>query len=118
VTRINVVPVEELTNKHVFAEWRELPRMAGFALKAKAPSIPDDYVLGAGHMKFFLDKGIWLERRHQELTQECLRRGYRLSNTEPFVMPNLFGRKDYKPTENALKINRERINTRLREMNK
>jgi hypothetical protein len=26
MTRINVVPVQELTNKHLMAEYRELPR--------------------------------------------------------------------------------------------
>lgn len=119
MTRINVVPVEELHNKHLFAEWRELPRMAKFAHKAVRPAeIPDDYTLNKGHMKFFLDKGIWLERRHRELTEECLRRGYNLSNREPFAMPNIFGRKDYVPTERALTINRERIAERLEKMRK
>jgi deoxyribonuclease (pyrimidine dimer) len=117
MTRINVVPVEELCNKHLFAEWRELPRMAAFAHKAKQPAaIPPDYTLGEGHMKFFLDKGTWLERRHAELTAECLRRGYNLSNTNPFVMPDIFGRKDYVPTEQAIRINKERIAERLESM--
>lgn len=33
MTRINVVPVTELTDKHLLAEYRELPRIFGASKK-------------------------------------------------------------------------------------
>lgn len=54
MTRINCVPVEELTDKHLLAEYRELPRI--FNLARAVEDAPTEYVLGTGHMKFFYDK--------------------------------------------------------------
>jgi hypothetical protein len=113
MTRINVLPPEELCNQHLLAEWRELPRMAWFAGKAASKDAPREYTLGAGHMKFFLDKGIFLENRHTDLTKELLRRGFQLSNTEPFIMSDRFGKKDYIPTADAVRINRARVLERM-----
>lgn len=113
MTRINVVPVQELCSQHLFAEWRELPRMASYALKARPGPIPPAYTLNTGHMRFFLDKGHFLEERHDQLTRELIKRGYSLSPRQRFEMPDNFGKRDYVPTEEALAINRERITSRL-----
>ena len=29
MTRVNLVPVEELADQHLFAEWREIKRLVG-----------------------------------------------------------------------------------------
>lgn len=113
MTRINVVPVETLCDQHLLAEWRELPRMNGFAEKCVDGTIPKSYVLGAGHMKFFLDKGIFLENRHKELTTELIKRGFNLINRTQFKMSDRFGRKDYVPTNHALVLNQDRIRERM-----
>lgn len=115
MTRINVVPVRELCDQHLLAEWRELPRMRSYAEKTKsaASDIPAGYTLGEGHMKFFLDKGLFLENRHAELTSELLLRGFNLNNLEPFVMSDKYGKKHYEPDEYALFINRQRIEERM-----
>ncbi len=115
MTRINVVPVEELCDQHLLAEWRELPRMRSYSEKTKKSlsEIPSSYTLGEGHMTFFLDKGEFLESRHAELTAELLARGFSLNNLTPFVMSNKYGKSHYVPTELAMNINRERIAERL-----
>lgn len=56
MTRINCVPVQELSGPHLVAEYRELPRV--FALVRKAAlrgsfSQPETYTLGKGHVLFF-----------------------------------------------------------------
>jgi len=113
MTRINVVPVEELCDQHLLAEWRELPRMAGFVSRCVDPSAPSDYTLGTGHMKFFLDKGEFLEARHAALTSELLHRGFSLKDTRKFKHNDKFGRTNYQPTPEAIQINRARIAERM-----
>lgn len=113
MTRINVVPVEELCDQHLLAEWRELPRMNGFAEKCAKPNIPNQYVLGEGHMKFFLDKGKFLERRHSQLTNELTKRGFNLTIRTRFVMTDRYGQLDYVPTDAAILLNRGRIQQRM-----
>lgn len=122
MTRINVVPVKELCDQHLLAEWRELPRIKSsinksFNRKNKPFSIqeiPDNYVLGKGHVKFFFNKLIYLFKRHKELTEECIKRGINLNNRESLQFEfNVSYMNDYKPTDEALRINRERIKERM-----
>ena len=113
MTRINLIPPEELCNQHLLAEWRELPRMAQFSKTTKNPIIPKTYVLGAGHMKFFLNKPSFLEDRHIRLTEELVKRGFRLSLMERFVMPKIFGDFRYIPSTDDIILNRLRIAERL-----
>lgn len=56
MTRINCVPVEELHQKHLVAEYRELPcvfKLAEAAAKRGGVVAPDEYTLGAGHVKYW-----------------------------------------------------------------
>ena len=119
MTRINVIPVQELHQKHLVAEYRELPRV--FKLARDGANIPDQYVLGAGHVTFFYDKLAFLYKRQCELVQEMLDRGYNPTldpqelydkwRDEKSVLWN-----DYEPTIDAMQINRERIEERLLDM--
>lgn len=77
MTRINTLPPAVLTNQQLMAEYRELPRIftavhANIAA-GKTPAdfdIPDRYVLGRGHVKFFYDKIGWLTSRYAGLYVE------------------------------------------------
>lgn len=118
MTRINCVPVEELHNKHLVAEYRELPRVFKLAEAAWArgvkPEVPDEYVLGKGHVQFFYDKLGFVENRFRMLVGEMLRRGYRPSYTEPphaDVPPSWYAQ--WQPDGLALQINRARIQDRI-----
>lgn len=111
MTRINVVPVEELTDKHLLAEYRELPRVSGLA--RVAPEAPKRYVLGRGHVKFFYDKGEWLRRRFEEqIVPEMNRRGFVTNFIHYRPHPKGLNN-NWKPGRNALKLNRARIAKRL-----
>lgn len=120
MTRINCVPVEELTGPHLVAEYRELPRV--FALAAKAASRgnliqPANYTLGKGHMLFFYTRLEYLARRHRQLVEEMKRRGYKPSfegvrrEQFPDIPESCWN--DWAPTEEALALNRQRISERL-----
>lgn len=120
MTRINVVPVQELVDKHLIAEYRELPRIYNAAKKfldnGEKGVVPEVYVLGTGHMKFFYYRLSYINKRHNELISEMKRRGFNTNFTgeipEGFTMPSRFW-KDYVPTEEAMALNRKRISDRL-----
>lgn len=117
MTRINVVPPSELCDKHLLAEYRELPRV--FALARPCPDAPKEYVLGAGHVKFFYDKLVFLAWRFSKLVQECKKRGFNVQfETIPANRVNVSLLNDYTPTPEAIALNRARINERLTQMGK
>ena len=124
MTRINCVPVEELTDKHLGAEYRELPRLFGQIQKAiergeqpDDPRNPTEYKLGKGHTRFFYNKLLWLVTRHAQLVDECINRGRKVSFPRPpafiYQIPNEWYGKMWEPTPEALELNRQRIKERL-----
>lgn len=56
MTRINVVPVEELCDQHLLAEHRELTRIPNAVARGRFSLLgqPADYKLGEGHVRFSL----------------------------------------------------------------
>ena len=116
MTRINVVPVEELCDQHLLAEHRELTRIPNCIVRGRysLKGQPDKYVLGTGHVKFFYDKLKFLHGRYESLHHECLRRGFKPSwcwPTEVQEHEELW--QDYKPTEESKSLNRRRIQERM-----
>lgn len=84
MTRINVVDPKVLTDQHLLAEYREMPRVITASEKhfqKHGTYIPIDqpsqYVLGTGHMKFFYDKHSYLWNRHIDLVNELIKRGFK-----------------------------------------
>lgn len=110
MTRINCVPVSELTDKHLLAEYRELPRLSKLA---RHTEVPPTYRMGKGHVTFFYDKGQYLKKRFEEqIVPEMQRRHftvkYKTYRPHPEGLNN-----DWEPTEEAMEINRARIKERL-----
>ena len=120
MTRVNCVPVQELTKEHLIAEYKELPRIAKLALSRfeKDPNYqpPPTYRLNKGHMLFFVDKGGWLAKRHKELVTEMISRGYNVNFPEyPIHVHPKSWMGNWDPTPEAIAISRERIHLRLQE---
>ena len=112
MTRINVVPPPELTDKHLIAEYRELPRVSTLARKLSEKEIVDEYCLGKGHVKFFYDKGLFLKKRFKAIVREMKARGWNPKHTTYRPHPRGLN-KDWIATAKALRLNRERIRERL-----
>ena len=81
MTRINLVPPEELSDQHLVAEYREifmvgssLQRSLRSQLEKTKNSIPKKFTLNKGHVKFFYNKGKYLSERYDELIKEMKRR--------------------------------------------
>lgn len=122
MTRINVVPVESLSRQHLIAEYREITRLPGnlrasLSRKGKPFSmseIPSDYKLGAGHVKFFFDKMLYLEQRYTQLVTEMIRRGYNPSFMDATIFRDCPAQfyNNYEPTQEAIELNVARIKER------
>lgn len=102
MTRINCVDPSILSNKHLVAEYNELPRVFRLVLalkdiESRSPASQEagsmnsrlkgrarwlkathrTYKMGNGHLKFFYTKCQYLKKRYVELYKEMLRRGMR-----------------------------------------
>lgn len=121
MTRINCVPPQELHQKHLVAEYRELPRVFALAYAAMQrgekptdPRNPKDYVLGPGHVRFFYSRLGYLRRRFEELIAEMMRRDYVPKYlTAPSVELPSEWLTNWEPDAKALSLNRERLALRM-----
>nr|AAD33389.1 pyrimidine dimer-specific glycosylase [Chlorella virus] len=120
MTRVNLVPVQELADQHLMAEFRELkmiPKALARSLRTQSPEkvlkkIPSKFTLNKGHVMFFYDKGKYLQNRYDEIVVELVARGYKI-NVDAKLDPDnvMVGEfyNDYTPTEDAFNIIRTRI---------
>jgi deoxyribonuclease (pyrimidine dimer) len=117
MTRINVgIPPEELTQKHLIAEHRELKRIPNCISKGKfdLKGQPKEFTLGKGHVKFFYTRLGYLKERYEELYKECIKRNINVQYYGAAwhnVPPDLMGH--YEPTDRDREIIRQRIKERL-----
>ena len=115
MTRINVVPVEELCDKHLLAEHREIVRIPNTINSGKAVldgNYPKEYTLGKGHVKMFYPRLKWLHNRYLALYNECVHRGFNVTFMWPESVPERLYN-DYEVTKEALALNRARISDRM-----
>lgn len=119
MTRINLIPVSELSNQHLLAEYRELPRIVNAWKNGKIKNYdgPEIYCLGPGHVKFFYRRIEFLIRRHSDIIIECLRRGFNLTKTGELLSSDEYEKLkldkyqifDWKPTQQEIMISAKRI---------
>ena len=86
MTRINTVDPKMLSNPHLLAEFRELPRIFTAIYKKidqgispEDLDIPENYKLGTGHVMFFMNKADWLRGRYMKLYEELDSRNFNLN---------------------------------------
>lgn len=117
MTRINCgIPPKKLTTKHLIAEHREICRIPNTVKngKAKIQGIPPLFTLGTGHVKFFYDKILFLKKRYEEIYQECIERGFKVTYYgQSFEGIDIRLMNDYSPTERDVRIVEDRIKDRL-----
>lgn len=116
MTRINLIPVWDLTDQHLLAEHRELKRIPSLIQKSKVnfENIPASFTLWTGHVKFFYDKLWFLKERYIELYNECKKRWFLVENyiwNFDWIDEELFW--EFKPSEKDLEISKERIRQKL-----
>jgi deoxyribonuclease (pyrimidine dimer) len=123
MTRINCIPPAELVTRHLVAEYRELPRVFALVRAAIArgetpddPRNPQEYRLGAGHVRFFYSRLGYLVKRQAALVAEMQARGYKPTFTDPAGLLEGIAAiwcQDWEPDQRAIAENRARIAARL-----
>ena len=123
MTRINIIPVSELYDQHLIAEYREItmvPAALNRTLKSKIGldknKISQQYTLNKGHVYFFYNKGEYLQIRYNEIIAEMKKRNFkpdpgRKFPINIFIDNNLYH--DWTPTKEDYKIIRERISQKI-----
>lgn len=117
--RINVISPKYLADQHLLAEYREikmLPKMFLKSLNSKNGLVKygGDYTLNKGHGKCLYDKFRFIENRFQELLDEMKSRNFKTDYDTldlSQIPTEFFG--NYTPTDEAIKINVERILLRI-----
>lgn len=120
MTRVNLIPPEELHYKHLVAEYREITRVPTLARKAQREmhkkNIPPSYTMGVGHVLHFYNKLGFIADRYESLCDEMRRRGY-VCNQIPRseLLKDIDSRfvRAYNPTPEAVELNRQRIAERM-----
>lgn len=123
LTRINLVDPVELTDQHLIAEYREL-FMIGSNLQRSLQStkwtttlktLPQEFTLNKGHVKFFFDKGLYLDNRYTTIINEMKARGFNPDPSRRFKRfqwpPYLYN--DWIPSERDKNVVRDRIAIRI-----
>lgn len=116
MTRINCgIPPAELSNRHIIAEHREIKRIPNLVKKGRysMKDQPIEFTLGTGHVKFFYDKLGYLLERYKQLYDECVKRGFNVtnySNAWDDIPETMMG--SYSPTQRDIDLIRNRIKER------
>ena len=123
MTRINLVNPKELSDQHLIAEYREI-FMVGSALQRSLNSprwektkktLPSEFTLNNGHVKFFYNKGKYLHKRYLRLIDEMKERGMNPDPKRKFKTEQwpteLY--KDWEPKKQDIEIIKARIQQRI-----
>ena len=113
MTRINLVPPQELSDQHLIAEYHELPRC--IKQKIDISDASDKYILGKGHMKWAKKHTVFLLIRFSDLWVEMLFRGFHPRHTPHslilYAMENTHSQEwyTYTPTYMDIELSRNRL---------
>ena len=123
MTRINLIHPEKLSDQHLIAEYREI-FMVGSALQRSLKSsnwiktkatLPKQFTLNKGHVKFFYNKGKYLNNRYLKIIDEMKNRGMNPDPKRKFKTyqwpKELYN--DWVPSKYDLKIIQKRIEEKL-----
>ena len=125
MTRINIVPVNELMDQHLIAEYREItmvPAALNRTLNSKKgldyQKISDEYTLNNGHVYFFYDKGKYLYNRYNLIIKEMKNRGFKPDKSRKFptkIFKDNGLYNDWIPTSYAYTVIRKRIEEKIKQ---
>lgn len=116
MTRINVIPVSELSDQWLISEYRDLPRC--IKQNINISDAPTHYKLGKGHMKWAKLHSAWLLNRAWDIFFEMKHRGFKTNFTPDGLFEKALGGKNYTVSEIDIAVNRERLIERFNNKHK
>lgn len=116
MTRVNVIPVSELSDQWLIAEYRELPRCIKQDIDTS--DAPQRYKLGAGHMKWAKKHSRWLLNRAWDIFFEMIHRGFKTNYTPEGLFEKAMCGKTYHVTNDDIAVNRARLIERFNNKHK
>ena len=105
MTRVDIIPVELLTDKHLLSTYREITRVSK---KSRPLADYGYYKMGKGHVLHFYNKGLYLAKHTNDLYHECIRRGFNVQ-LKIYRMHEEGLNEDWSPTLDDIYANLERI---------
>ena len=116
MVRINLIEPAALADQHLVAEYNEILMLLGYVRRyPEKKGIPEEYLLGPGHIKFFKDKLRYIKQRHELLKKEMQLRNFKTEKTIKLseFPRNLHG--DWKPKPKDKAVIKKRIIEKLRQ---
>ena len=126
MTRINLIDVSTMTDQHLLAEYRELPRIVNDWKKRYGDvkfykAIPNKFCLGQGHVKFFRNKIQFLIQRHRLIVDELLKRNFSVKqisivdNKVTHLLNIDVNQITWKPSDEDIEISQQRITEKIKQ---
>ena len=118
MTRMNLIPVFELSIPHLIAEYREISRIILQHINTK--NAPSTYCLGTGHVKWARKHSLFVINRYKELCDEMVYRGFTVNYPYEDLLKvyndtvEKENKNDYVITEEDIILSRNRIIEKLR----
>lgn len=116
MVRVNIINPRYLTDQHLIAEYLEIIMLVEYVKKHPKTSlnkIPKRYLLGPGHILFFKNKLNYLKKRHKQIKEEMIKRGFNPIRKLNFSGINKSLIKSWKPRPKDKQIIKERIIERI-----
>ncbi|MBP5485581.1 MAG: hypothetical protein J6Y07_02640 [Alphaproteobacteria bacterium] len=116
MTRVNVIPVSELSDQHLIAEYHELPRV--IKQKIDISDAPNYFVLGTGHMRWARARWKFTCDRFCSICNEMNYRGFAVNFSPDDLRKytcGLCGDGEYLVTDEDIEKNRARIREKYRQ---
>lgn len=126
MTRINLIDVSIMTDQHLLAEYRELPRIVNDWKKRYSDikfykAIPNKFCLGQGHVKFFRNKIQFLIQRYGLIVGELLKRNFAVKQTSivdneiSHLLSIDVNQITWKPSNEDIEISQQRITEKIKQ---
>lgn len=126
MTRINLIDVSIMTDQHLLAEYRELPRIVNDWKKRYGDSkfykaIPNKFCLGQGHVKFFRNKIKFLIQQYRLIVDELLKRNFSIKQTSivdnevAHLLTIDINQITWKPSVEDITISQQRITEKIKQ---
>lgn len=112
MVRINLISPKKLADQHLIAEYDEILMLLGYVRKypqLELKKIPQNYVLGKGHILFFKNKLKYLQKRHDLIRKEMKGRGFETNKRVVLFEFKKVLRQDWQPSKEDYMVIKERL---------